>query len=303
MSYSSLSDDLHGIHAIIYALFDRSEQLDRNAMRRQIELCLAAGVHGIAALGLATEVAKLTELERRTIMDWTAESTEGRVPLAFTIFGNSVAEQVAQVRHAQSVGANWVILQPPNVGSFGAAEYIRFFGRVAESTMLPVAIQNAPSFLGRGLTGDDLRKLNELHPNICLLKGEASAVEIEQVIQQTERRVPVFNGRAGLELIDNLRAGCVGFILAPDTIDYAVRAYEAYKAGDETGAGRIYSEMLPAVTFVMQGIEHLVCYGKRIFGARAGIEIHDRAPAMRPTEFGARLVGKHAEALGGYSPS
>jgi 2-keto-3-deoxy-L-arabinonate dehydratase len=153
------------------------------------------------------------------------------------------------------------------------------------------------------LTGDNLRKLNELHPNICLLKGEASAVEIEQVIQQTERRVPVFNGRAGLELIDNLRAGCVGFILAPDTIDYAVRAYEAYKAGDETGAGRIYSEMLPAVTFVMQGIEHLVCYGKRIFGARAGIEIHDRAPAMRPTEFGARLVGKHAEALGGYSPS
>lgn len=301
MSYASFSGGLHGIHAIVYALFDRAEQLDRTAMHRQVELCLAAGVHGMAALGLATEVSKLTETERRTIMDWVAESTAGRVPLAFTIFGNSVAEQIAQVRHAQSAGANWVILQPPAVGAFGAAEYIHFFGRVAESTSLPVAIQNAPAFLGRGLTGDDLRKLNELHPNICLLKGEASAVEIEQVIKQTDRRVPVFNGRAGLEMIDNLRAGCVGFILAPDAIDYAVRAYEAYKAGNEAEAARIYSEMLPAVTFVMQGIEHLICYGKRLYGARAGIEIHDRAPAMRPTEFGEHLVGKHAESLRHYS--
>jgi dihydrodipicolinate synthase/N-acetylneuraminate lyase len=300
VSYSSFSAGLHGIHAIVYALFDRAEQLDRGAMQRQIELCLAAGVHGMAALGLATEVSKLTETERRTIMDWVAESTAGRVPLAFTIYGNSVAEQIAQVRHAQNVGANWIILQPPAVGTFGAAEYIRFFGRVAESTSLPVAIQNAPAFLGRGLTGDDLRKLNELYPNICLLKGEASAVEIEQVIQQTERRVPVFNGRAGLEMIDNLRAGCVGFVLAPDAIDYAVRVYEAYKAGNEVEAIRIYSEMLPAVTFVMQGIEHLVCYGKRLFGARAGIEIHDRAPAMRPTMFGEYLARKHAESLRSY---
>jgi 4-hydroxy-tetrahydrodipicolinate synthase len=300
VSYTSFAGEVHGIYAILYALFDRNEQLDRAAMRRQVELCLAAGVHGIAALGLATEVAKLTEAERRTVMDWTAEINSGRVPMAFTIFGNSVAEQVAQVRHAETVGADWVILQPPVAGSFGATEYIRFFGRVAEATSLPVAIQNAPAFLGRGLTGDDLRTLNELYPNICLLKGEGSAVEIEQIIRQTGGRVPVLNGRAGVEMLDSLRAGCVGFILAPDTIDYAVRAYEAYKSGDETSAKQIYADMLPAVTFVMQGIEHLICYGKRLFGARAGIEIYDRSPAMRPTDFGQETVRLHASSLGKY---
>src|SRR5690348_16860535 len=111
--------DIRGIHAILYALFDADEKLDRAAMRRQVELCLGMGVHGMAALGLATEVAKLTEIERRTVMDWTAEDTAGRVPLGFTIFGTSVAEQVTQVRHAESVGADWVILQPPGAGSYG----------------------------------------------------------------------------------------------------------------------------------------------------------------------------------------
>ncbi|TJX40027.1 MAG: dihydrodipicolinate synthase family protein, partial [Mesorhizobium sp.] len=49
---------------------------------------------------------------------------------------------------------------------------------------------------------------------------------------------------------------------------------------------------------VMQGIENLICYGKRLFGARAGIQIHDRAPAMRPNETGLAMVQRFADHLG-----
>lgn len=284
------SDNFHGIHAILYALFDSQEKLDRQAMRKQVQICLASGVHGMAALGLATEVSKLSEVERRTLMDWTAEDTAGHVPLAFTISGSSVAEQIAQVRHAESVGADWVILQPPAGGSYGAAEYIRFFGRIADKTDLPLAIQNAPAFFGRGLSADEIRDLVTQHPNIRLIKGEGPVVDIANLIERTEGRVPVFNGRGGLELIDNLRVGCKGMILAPDCIDYAVRAYRAFHIGDEAGATMHYEKMLPAAVFVMQGIENLICYGKRLFGARAGIPVHDRAPALRPTEIGLVMV-------------
>ena len=111
-----------GVHAILYALFDADEQLDRAAMRRQVEICLGVGVAGIAALGLATEVAKLSFDERKVLMDWVAQDVGGKVPLGFTIYGQSVAEQVAMVRHAEGVGADWLILQPPMVGSYAADE-------------------------------------------------------------------------------------------------------------------------------------------------------------------------------------
>ncbi len=289
-----------GIHAIVFALFDAQERLDRDAMRRQVEICLGLGVHGMAALGLATEVSKLTVPERRMLMEWTAEDTAGRVPLAFTIFGASVAEQVEQVKAAEATGADWVILQPPMVGSFGAAEYIRFFGRVAEATTLPVAIQNAPAYMGRGLSADDIRQLVAQHPNICLVKGEGPAVEIRQLIEATGGRLPVMNGRGGLELIDNLRAGCAGMILAPDTIDYAIASHARFAAGDEDGAEAAYREVLPAIVFIMQSLESLICYGKRLFGERAGIQIHDRGPALRPTAFGLDLMRRHAARLGPY---
>ncbi|CAN7185399.1 dihydrodipicolinate synthase family protein [Bosea sp. LjRoot9] len=289
-----------GIHSIVFALFDAQERLDRDAMRRQTQISLDLDVQGLAALGLATEVSKLTVAERRTIMEWMAEDVAGRKPLAFTIFGSSVAEQIDLVRVAERNGADWVILQPPMVGSFGAAEYIRFFGRVAEATSLPVAIQNAPAYMGRGLSAEDIRELVRQHPNICLIKGEGSVVEIERLIAVTEGRLPILNGRGGLELIDNFRAGCVGMILAPDTIDYALRAYNRYIVKDEAGAEAVYREVLPAIIFIMQSIEALLCYGKRIFGARAGIAIHDRGPALRPTEFGLKLVERYARELGPY---
>ncbi|HEV7337388.1 MAG TPA: dihydrodipicolinate synthase family protein [Bosea sp. (in: a-proteobacteria)] len=290
-----------GIHAIAFALFDAQERLDRAAMKRQTEICLGLGVHGMAALGLATEVSKLSLAERRTVIDWVAEDVAGKVPLAFTMFGGSVAEQVEQVRAAEAAKADWVILQPPMVGSFGAAEYIRFFGRIAEATSLPVAIQNAPAYMGRGLSSEDTRELVRQHPNICLIKGEGPATDIQQLISVTEGRLPVMNGRGGLELADNLRAGCVGLLLAPDTIDYALRAYNRFLAGDAEGAEEAYREVLPAIVFIMQSIESLLCYGKRIFGARAGIEIHDRSPAQRPSAFGLELVKRYAEQLGPYA--
>ena len=98
--------DLHGIHAILYALFDGDEKLDRGAMRRQTEVCLDAGVHGMAALGLATEASKLSEAERMAVMEWLVEDTAGQVPVALTIFGPSVEEQVRQARHAVAAGAD-----------------------------------------------------------------------------------------------------------------------------------------------------------------------------------------------------
>lgn len=290
----------HGIYAIVYALFDASENLDRDLMRRQVELCLKNNVHGMAALGLATEVGKLSESERLTVMDWVAEDTDGKVPLCLTIYGASVAEQVRQLRHAESLRADWIILQPPTSGRYSGRELMDFFLRVAEATAMPIAIQNAPAFLGTGLSIDEIARLTEQCPNFRLIKGEGSVVDTAALIEATGNSLPVFNGRAGLEMIDNLRAGCSGFILAPDCIDYAVRAYVLFRDGKENEADAVYRAIAPSIIFAMQGIEHLVCYGKRIFGARAGIAIHDRAPALRPNTTGLECVARIQRDLSNY---
>ena len=99
-------------------------------------------------------------------------------------------------------------------------------------------------------------------------------------------------------MTDCLRAGVQGFIVAPDVLPGVLACWRAWQSGDRTAAERAYADFLPAALFAMQSIEHLVCYGKRIFGLRHGMDIHDRSPALRPTDFGLTLARRHAFGMG-----
>ena len=292
---------IEGIYPIIYAFFDADERLDREAVRLQIRTCLAHNPQGIAALGLATETSKLSTAERRQVMEWLADEVDGQCPMAITIAEPTVEGQIAFAREAARAGAAWVILQPPPVTGLSELEYQRFFGRVADASPLPVAIQNAPGLIATSLSIEALHTLNRNHANVCLLKGEAPAVDIARLVEQTEGAFRVLNGRGGLELPDNLRAGCVGMIPAPDCFDRQVTLWGAWQDGNEAKAEEIYAEIAPGIVFVMQSIPHLICYGKRLTAARLGLDpaaVHDRAPALRPTEFGLDCVRRFAQALG-----
>ncbi len=294
---------LGGIYPIVYAFFSERGGLDQRLMRRQVRACLAGGAHGIACLGLATEVGKLSPAERREVLALVAEEVAGAVPLAVTVFGATVEAQLAFIDAAAAAGAAWVILQPPEIPNLDEPALLHFFGQVADAAPLPVAIQNAPQYLGVGLSPERLVELAGRHPNVRLLKGEGSAVEIEQVISATAGRLAVFNGRGGLELTDNLRAGCAGLIPAPDCFDYQVRIVEAFRAGRIEEAEALYRRILPAITFVMQSIPALLCYGKRLTALRLGLhlgEVHDRAPALLPTAFGLEVTERLAAELGRY---
>lgn len=289
-----------GIHAVLYALFNADERLDRVAMRRQVELCLEAGVDGVVVLGLATEVAKLTEAERAALVAWAAEDLAGRAPLGVTVYGNSGVEQLAAVRMAEAAGAAWLILQPPSLGLYPAAELARGYGRLADAARLPVAIQNAPGLMGRGLGVDAIAALAAAHPNLTHLKGEMPVVELSAAIEACGGKLIVLGGQGGLELTDALRAGCGGFVLAPDMVDHAVAIWRHWQAGDPEAAEERYRFILPEIVFAMRGIEHLVAYGKRIFAARTGLVAFDRAPAQAVTPFGLAAAERYARALGPF---
>ncbi len=288
-----------GIYPMLYAFFSANGSLDRDAMRRQVQACVANGAHGVAVLGLATEVAKLTERERHQVVEWVSEDLAGRLPLAVTVFGETVKQQIAFARHAQRSGAAWVILQPPRISGAGDEELVPFFGQVMDQLDMTAGIQNAPEYIGVGLTADGIAELVRRHDNFTVLKGEGPVLQIRNIIERHGERLAVFNGRAGLELTDNLRAGCAGMIPGLDLFDLQARCFDAMSSGQEEAAQTLYAHALPAIVFVMQSIDHLVCYGKRIAAQRLGIDaVHDRSPGLAPTPFGTACARRYAGQLG-----
>jgi 2-keto-3-deoxy-L-arabinonate dehydratase len=291
-----------GVYPMLYALFGRDGALDREAMRRQVEYCVASGVHGVASLGLGTEVSKLSPEERLSVMAWAAADLAGRLPLAVTVFGATPEKQIAFVEAAAGRSVDWVILQPPRTGQkITEDQLVDFFGQVADASPLPVAIQNAPQYIGVGLTSQGIDRLSRDHPNVRLLKAEGSAVETRALIELTEGRMAVFQGRGGMEFTDVMRAGCVGMIPSVESCHVQSKIFELMQTGraeDVERAERLYAELAPLIMFLMQSVDQFLCYGKRLTAQRLGLaEVHDRQPAQAPTRFGLDCLARHAEVL------
>jgi len=226
--------------------------------------------------------------------------------MAVTLSGLTVAEQLDLARVAIDAQASYLILQPPvRPGStIAEPELEAFFAQVLDGLRaldpgIPVGIQNAPEFLGVGLNADALARLRACCPNLRFMKGEAPAVIIERTVHQVGSGFPVLNGRGGMELLDNLRAGCTGMIVAPDCAMEQQHIAKLYSDGAIEEAEAQYARILPTVVFVMQSLETLVVYGKRIAAWRSGMDVqHDRRCTLAPTPFGLATARRFAEQLG-----
>lgn len=293
--------EFSGIHGVLYSLFDKYEKIDLQAMKDQTQLLLDTGIQGITVLGLATEVQKLSKDERLQIVKIVSAEVAGKVPFSVTVSGNSVLEQREIAKYAIQNGADCIILQPPAVGSYAASEYIEFYLRVAENLSSRFAIQNAPQYLGRALSNLDIANLRSRNTNFDILKAECSSVDLADLIEIAGSDLTVLNGRGGLEMTDCLNVGASGFILAPEMIDLSKKVYDSWIDDKNDKAVQYYSDMLPALVYVMQSIEHLMCYGKRLFGLRANFKIYDRSPHLKPTDTGLKLTQMWAQRLGKFN--
>ncbi|HVY50148.1 MAG TPA: dihydrodipicolinate synthase family protein [Devosia sp.] len=290
--------EIGGTYPMLYAFFDDAGRLRRDAIARQVEAAIKSGASGIAVLGLGTEVHKLGRLERRSLVEWTLADVGGRVPVAVTVADGNLPDMIESARFAREAGASWLILQPPRPPA-SSAHLIEFFGAIAEQVDCPVGIQNAPEFLGIGLTPADLLALNAAHPNVCVVKAESTALTVAGIIGEVGSRMAVFNGRAGFELLDNLRAGVDGMIPGTETIDLQVSIERAMRAGDEGLAERLYRKLLPAIAFAMQGLGTFLLYGKLIAAERLGIAPStNRIPSDTATPTGLAWAKRYAAELG-----
>ncbi len=281
-----------GVYPILYAFFDRDGRLDREAMAAQVEHCVAAGAHGIAVLGLVTEVHKLTTAERMTVVEVVAEALDGRLPYAVTIAEPDAAAQTAFARAARAAGADWVILQPPPGPGHPEEALLRWFGAAADALDMPVAIQNNPVNLASSLSADALATLVRAHANVTLLKAEGWSADIARTIEALDGRVDAFGGHGGLEFPALMRAGGAGLIPAPDLLGLQVEMFAAFESGDPAriaAAEAAHRAALPLIVFLTRTLPGLLCYGKRLMARQLRLsEPLDRAPAITPTTFGLR---------------
>ncbi len=291
---------IKGIFPILYTFFNKDSSIDYEMMKEQISLIFKQGSNGIAALGLATEVNKLSLKEKINIIELVSEETPKNIPKAITIQANNYNDYLNLIKISKSNDVDWIILQPiikKNTTDESCYNFFRNLMPFTEGTL--TGIQNAKEYIGVGLSTDNILKLYKDFENFRAIKGEASSVFMQKQIENFPKNLVVFNGRGGQEIIDNFKIGCKGIVPCLDGADKLIKIYKYFKEKKLTYAEREYKNILPNILFIMQSIDSLICYGKRICAFRMGVKnVYDRKPFLKPTDFGIKKSKNIAKSLG-----
>ena len=289
--------EIGGILPVLYSFFDQDGGLRMEGFDHQIEHSLAHGANGIVLFGFVTQFYRLTFPEKQQIAKRAAATLKGRGSLGITVMEPSEEAQIALVRVAEDVGADWVILQPPLGPPSDPALWVDMVARIAATTDLPVAVQNAP-IAGTTLSIDALLALQDRRPNVRLCKAETQAEEVAAFARDHGGQFRVLTGNWGVEYPFFRANGAHGLIPAPNFVPEQTALHEATgPGGDPARADRIHASILPLMQFLRErpAPEMQLLYGKYVYQRRTGFSMGgNRRPG--PSLLDPALV-RHADRL------
>ena len=215
----------------------------------QTEFCVAAGAHGLVYPVLGSEFQFLTDSERRRGMGTVVRAAAGRLPVVGGVAAPSRQVAVEIARAAAESGVDAVIALPPYI-SAGSAEEIRaYYEAVASAAGRPMFIQHTHG----GMSATFLQEMRRDIEQIRYLKEEMqpSAPQISAVLAGGAPWEGVFGGGHGRWMLSEMQRGAHGFMPATEAVDVHVQVRNAWQAGDQAEARRIYGQLLPLINLIL----------------------------------------------------
>jgi 4-hydroxy-tetrahydrodipicolinate synthase len=283
---------------MIYCYFDKYGEIFEDPIKVAVNSMIEYNIHGLAVLGLASEVNKLSYKNKLKLLECVCDANQKRVPLSVTVSENSVVGQINFIKTAKEYGGDWFVLQPPPVPDASEEQLVDFFSAVIEKVDAPVGIQNAPQYLGFGLSNAGIKTLLHRHSNFKLIKTEFGSCDVKKLFEDTDGKIDIFNGVGGCELPDVLRAGAAGVIPGSESFDVLFKVYNNMRMNNEQEAEKLYREILPLLLFLEDSIDHLVNYGKIALARRLKVSAGSPAlPSTSCTDFGLQVIQRYIDVL------
>ena len=208
---------------------------------------VSTGHDAIVVSGTTGEAPTTNDDEKDELIRVVKATVGNKVKVIAGAGNNETPHSVEQALHAQSVGADGLLVVTPYYNKPPQAGIEAHFRAIADAVDLPVMIYDIPGRTGVEIEPDTIVKLAE-HKNIVALKdAKGNVASTSWVIKRC--LIPVYSGDDILNL-PLLSVGAVGFVsVCGHTVGAQLREMlDAWFAGNAPRALEIHQQLLPVFT-------------------------------------------------------
>jgi 4-hydroxy-tetrahydrodipicolinate synthase len=274
---------LSGTFPVLCTPFDDAGAVDPDQFVALIDFALASGADGCVYPGVASEVDTLTSAERAAQVALLGRQLAGRIPFIVGASAPDAADVINHIRTGHAAGAAAAMVIAPGHLGLDIAAQSAFFTEIASASPLPVMLQNQPIPIGAGLSAEAVAQIAGAVPHIRYIKEETlpCGQNLTKIAQACGGRIlGVFGGAGGRYIVDELVRGSLGTMPAAEFIDLHVRLVNAWRAGDEGEARRLFMVTLPALNFQAVFRMHMTKETLRRRGVLRTSHVRGKGPVM-----------------------
>lgn len=285
--------EIKGICPIIAAPFNSQGEVDYEDLYNLVKELINGGCGAVTLFGIAGEYYKLTDEERKKMVEVTVRScrdNSGKCIISVTDHATEVA--VKQAKLFESAGADCLMILPPFFLKPGAGYIYEHMKAIADAVKIPIMAQYAPEQTGVAISPETFVKLGKECPNMIYYKIECKPAGpyVTNLMKLTDGKMKIFVGNAGFQLIECMDRGAIGAMPGCSMYDFYLDTFNSYVNGDREKAIELHNEILPMLNHIRQNVEQIISFEKRILKKRGIIKSdYCRKPSYNSDEYFDRL--------------
>lgn len=273
MNHDNQAEKLRGIIPVIPTPFNAHDEVDLDALGGLIGFAARAGASAVCLPAYGSEYYKLSDAERREVVQAAVKHAAGRIKVAAQ--ANHPSSRVAAefARAYQDAGADIIAFAIPRQFAIKDDEILRYCESVAGAVELSVLVQDFNPG-GASIGAEMAARLTQAAGNIRTIKLEEPLMgaKVRAIREATQDRVGVFTGWGGMYLLELMPDGIAGAMPGLSMCDLFVQTFDLASRGQSAPALEIFSLMLPLAAYSLQNMELFHHCEKRLLQARGLLE-------------------------------
>lgn len=168
---------LRGSMVALVTPFDAAGAVDEAAFRGLVDWQIEEGTKGLVPVGTTGESPTLTHDEHKRVVELCVEQAAGRVPVIAGAGSNNTLEAVDFAQHAESAGADAVLVVTPYYNKPNQRGLYAHFAAIAQAVDLPIIIYNIPPRSVIDMLPETMGRLVEDFPTIVGVKDATAKLD------------------------------------------------------------------------------------------------------------------------------
>lgn len=175
--------------------FQQDGSIDYKALSKVIDHVIKGGVEYVVSLGTTGETPVLSKEEKKSLVSYTVEAVNKRVPVVVGIGGNNTQEVVDTFKHYDLSGVDAILSVSPYYNKPNQRGIVEHYKAIGSASPLPIIVYNVPGRTSSNISAETTLQLAGEVKNIFAVK-EASGNfdQIMKIIKYKPKDFLVISG-------------------------------------------------------------------------------------------------------------